>query len=193
MPKRGSVVYKDPSALKEIKKEPDHFVAANMFEAIRERQEIKDSYEERFATLAKQWPVIDRLCTIPGIAAIRASIITAIICSPERFANKHKLWAYAMLVRYVDESDGKIYGSRVPLGRRELKYVFMGAAASVLETKSGLRRYYDRLRAKGIDGRKAKQSVARRIAAIALTCMKTGAKYDDHYDEKGRRLESDKA
>jgi transposase len=118
------------------------------------------------------------------ISNIRGSIIAAIICSPERFANKHKLWAYAKLVRYIDVSDGRIYRSRETAGRTELKSTFMGAATAVLQGSSGLKRYYDRLRSKGVAHREAKKAVARRIAAIALMIMKTNKAYDDHHDER---------
>ena len=102
------------------------------------------------------------------------------------FANKHKLWAYCKLVRYIDVSDGRIYGSRNTHGRGELKAVFMGAATSILLGTSGLRKYYDRLRTKGTCHNDAKRAVARRIAAIALMTMKTGKSYDDCHEEKRR-------
>jgi transposase len=189
---RGQGVYTDRSMLANLVKEHDRFVAANMFEHIARTQEAKDSYEARFALVAKQLPVVRGLCTIPGISTIRAAVIVAIVCTPHRFANKHKFWAYAMLVRYVDESDGCIYGSRKVHGRHDLKCVFMGAATAVLMGTSALRRYYDRLRSKGVADRAAKKSVARRVAAIALTIMKTGKHYDDRHVEKRRRSETSK-
>jgi len=185
----GSTVYNDTEILKSIEKEHDRFVAVNCFELIRSQQEIKDSYEGRFEKIAKQWVTISKLRSIPGIAAIRACIITSIICSPHRFVNKHKLWAYAMLVRYIDTSDGKVYSIRKPHGRTELKSTFIGAANTVLCGTSSLRKYYDRLRSRGISHNDAKMALARRIAAISLMVMKTGKKYDDKYEEKRRRLE----
>ena len=160
-----------------------------MFEHIRSQQEIKNSFEKRLEKTAKQWTMISNLCSIPGISHIRACIITAIVCSPQRFLNKHKFWAYSMLVRHIEESDGKIYGRKKIRGRAELKAVFMGAATSVLMNTSGLRRYYDELRAKSASDCDAKKAVARRIAAIALTIMKSGCQYDDKHEEKRKRLE----
>lgn len=179
-------IYNKIELLEKFEISEERYVAVNLFNQIDHQQEIKDAYEQKFATLAKEWPVIKRLTSIPGISNVRASIITAIICSPERFANKHKLWAYSKLVRYVDVSDGRIYGSRSPSGRTELKAVFMGAATSALIGNSGLRKYYDRLRSKGVCHNDAKRAVARRIAAIALMIMKTGKTYDDHHEEKRR-------
>jgi transposase len=188
----GTTPYTDESLLKTIEKDHDLFVATNIFENIRHQQSIKDAYEKRFEKLASQWPMIRSLCSIPGISHIRASIITAIICSPHRFQNKHKLWSYSKLVRHTEESDGKIYGNKKAKGRSELKAVFMGAATSVLLHKSSLRGYYDQLRSKGLNDRQAKKAVARRIAAIALMTMKTGNEYDDKHNEKRNRQESNK-
>ena len=193
LPTDGKTIFRDTELLKKIENDCERFAAVNLFEQIRLQQEIKDSYEVKFTELAKQWTVIRRLGTIPGISDIRGATIAAIICSPERFPNKHKLWAYAKLVRYIDVSDGRIYGSRAPQGRAELKAAFMGAATTILAGTSGLRRYYDRLRSKGVCHNDAKRAVARRVAAIALMIMKTGSKYDDHHDDRRSRPELTKS
>jgi transposase len=189
----GQAVFTDESIIKQLKVDEEQFAAQMLFEQISRQQTAKDSYEKKFTDLAKQWPTIGKLCSIPGIDTVRASIIMGIICSAERFSDKHKLWAYSKLVRYVDKSDGRIYGSRQPAGRNELKAVFMGAATSILMGQSGLRKYYDRLISKGVCHNDAKRAVARRIAAIALRIMKTGEKYDDHHEDKRRRLQTKQA
>jgi transposase len=179
--------------LKKITGDYEKFTAANLFYLLGELQETKDAYESKFLELKKEWPAIKRLCSIPGIAAVRAATILAIVCSPARFANKHKFWAYCKLVRYVDVSDGRIYGSRNTKGRPQLKAVFMGAATRVLQSESGaLKRYYDQLRQKGTAHNDAKKAVARRIAAIALAVMKTNKVYDDKFEEKRRRSKLEK-
>ncbi|MDE0118789.1 MAG: hypothetical protein OXM55_02125 [Bdellovibrionales bacterium] len=60
----------------------------------------------------------------------------------------------------------------------------MGAAESNLKSNNSLKKYYDRLCVTGLDRKKAKKAVARRIAAICLQIMKKGVKYDDRYLEK---------
>jgi transposase len=133
--------------------------------------------------------VIRKLCTIPGIDTVRSIIIAALVCSPSRFKNKHKFWAYSMLVKYMQESDGKLYGKKMIQGRRELKNVFIGAAQSVLNfsRESSLGKYYDRMRSCGVDHNAALFNVARRLAAISLSILKHNKAYDDHYEEKQRR------
>ncbi|HLD89531.1 MAG TPA: transposase [Patescibacteria group bacterium] len=121
---------------------------------------------------------------MPGISTIRAMAISSYTCSPERFINKHKYWSYSMLVRHKEESDGKIYGKKTKYGRMELKNVFMGAAIRNLQSNNALKKYYDQLRSKGLDHKKARKAMARRIASIALHIMKHGGKYDERYLEK---------
>ena len=48
--------------------------------------------------------------SVPGISHVRANIIVATICSPQRFKTKHQFWGYCMLVRHIQMSGGKIYG-----------------------------------------------------------------------------------
>ena len=88
----GTSIYNDEEVPIAFEKPNDKFVATNMFEQIRSLQEIKNSYEEKLELMAKKWPKIKNLCAIPGISHIRATMIMAIVCSGERFSNKHKFW-----------------------------------------------------------------------------------------------------
>jgi hypothetical protein len=141
----GKSIYNDEEMPTSFEKLNDKFIATNMFEQIRSLKAIKDSYEDKLEAIAKKWPKIKSLCEIPEISHIRATMIMAIVCSGERFPDKHKFWAYCCLVRHGEFSDGKLYGNRKPKGSLDLKSVFMGAALSVLQGESSLRKYYDRL------------------------------------------------
>ena len=184
----GAAIYDNVEVRDSFEKEHEKFIATNNFEQIRSLAVIKALYEKKLAGIAKQWPKIQSLCSIPGISHIRATMIMAIVCSGDRFADKHKFWSYCCLVRHSEISDGKVYGNRKAKGSLDLKCVFMGAAVSVLVGQSSLRKYYDRLRTKGESDRDARKAVARKIAAIALMTMKTGVAFDDHHDLKGSRL-----
>jgi len=52
---------------------------------------------------------------------------------------------------------------------------------------SSLRKKYDQLRSKGFSDKKARQTLSRDSAAIALSIMKTRKPYDDKYEEKKTR------
>ncbi|NOT77621.1 MAG: IS110 family transposase [Bacteriovoracaceae bacterium] len=121
--------------------------------------------------------------TIPGISIVRANVIAAIVCQPERFRNKHQFWGYCMLVRHIQISAGKIYGNKRVHGRRELRDVFIGAAESAMRTETTLRDYHDALRAKGISAKDAKVALARKISSLSLHLLKNNDTYNDDYEE----------
>jgi transposase len=102
------------------------------------------------------------------------------IGSPGRFENKHKLWAYSMLVKHDRQSDGKSYGKIKVMGRVELKEVFLGAAESILQmNENPLRSYYEQLRQKGAAHHSAKMALARKVAAVCLAVLKSKKSYSE--------------
>lgn len=183
----GRAVYHDSAAMDGLARVHDRFVAEGLFRRIEDLEDLRDSYQSRLGEVAKRDPVIRRLMTIPGIREVRACQIASAVLSPERFADKHRLWSYAMLVRHPRTSDGVSYGSRRAFGRSDLKEAFMGAAETVLNSDGGLRSYYDNLRKEGIEHKKAKKALARKIAAIALKVMRSEVNYIDGFEEKERK------
>lgn len=174
----GVSVYRTDERIKELSRKVDQFVAQRLFDQIQYLGEQKKLYIEEFKKNIKKHPDINRLTTIPGIDCIRANIIATMICSAHRFQNKHKLWAYSMLVKHQQVSDGKSYGAIKIPGRTELKEAFIGAAESnLMMIESPLRNYYDVLREKGIEHQNAKMSLARKIAAICLAILKKKKPY----------------
>ena len=82
-------------------------------------------------------------------------------------------------MRHKRISDGKGYGSEKIWGNRILKCVYKMAGHSVLKGNSGLRKYYDYLRSKGISHDNAYNAVCRKIAAISLSVWRKSKKYND--------------
>lgn len=165
-----------------IKKPTTRFVAAELFAQIHMYRQIRKRYVEEFTANIKSTSLLRNLASVPGMGPVRANVVAAIVCNGTRFQTKHQFWSYAMLVRHWNESDGHIISRRTPHGRRELKGVFMGAAQRIIgsSTKTGLKDYYLSLREKrGLDEKKSRKALARKIAAICLMAMKTGKKYDD--------------
>lgn len=76
-------------------------------------------------------------------------------------------------------SDGKEYGSCKIWGNRILKSVYKTAGLSALKGSSGLRKYYDCLRSKGIGNDNAYNAVCRKIAAISLSVWRKSERYND--------------
>lgn len=157
-------------------------VAEALFDEMNALEMAKQKLEAEFKQNYFSIPIVKNLMTVPGIGPVRAHVIAAFICSPHRFENKHKLWAYAKLVAHTDESDGKLISKRTPHGRSELKEAFMGAAVRVIaySGESALKTYYTNLiENKKLDTRKARNALARKIAAICLGIMKSGDNFDE--------------
>ncbi len=176
----GVGIYRSGERITELSREVDRFVAGRLFEQIVFLEERKKVYLEQFRTNMKKHPDLKRLDEIPGIDAVRAHVIAAIICSAHRFKNKHKLWAYSMLVRQTQMSDGVSYGRPRVKGRIELKNAFLGIAESILMcTDNPLRSYYVSLKESGVEHRNAKIALARKIASICLAVLKQSRPYQE--------------
>lgn len=174
--------YGTPENAKKIKNPNGKFVAEQLYSQIESLENFKEDYREKFKKNLKKYRPIRNLCTVPGIDLIRASIITAVVCQPHRFHNKHRFWGYCMLVRHIQMSGGRIYGNKRVHGRAELRDVFLGAAESALRTDTALRDYYEALKAKGIAHQEAKIATARKIAAICLCLLKNNDTYKDDFE-----------
>ena len=186
---KGKTIYKKVERIKELIRPSDRFVAESLSRHIFHLEEEKEKYKALFKTYKTKYRPVEILCSIPGINFIRATVIVSLICSPGRFKNKHKFWAYSMLVKYTNESGGVVYGRRTIQGRRELKNVFIGAAETIIQKSRNteLGKHYDRLRSKDLDHNAAKFDLARKIASICLSLLKHDKTYDDKHEEKTER------
>jgi len=176
--------YQDKDRAKDLKNPNARFVAEALYDQIFSLEKLKFEYRERFRRNLKKYRPIRNLTTVPGIDLIRASIITAVVCTPQRFKNKHQLWGYSMLVRHIQVSGGRIYGNKRVHGRKELRDIFLGAAESALRTETSLREYYDTLRARGLTHKEAKIALARKIASICLCLLKNNDTFKNDHDEQ---------
>jgi len=185
---KGRKIYGDEDRIKELSNETDRFVATDFFKRIQMLTKQKKEYVQLFREYASKNSQIRALSSIPGVKSLRACIIAAIVCSPKRFENKFKFWAYCMLVSKEFKSDDVTYAKKRVPGNRLLKAVFMGAAQSVLDFNEGpLRSFYDEQRKEGVDHKAAKRNLARKIAAIALAVMRTGVHYQERYEVKNEK------
>lgn len=185
--------YRKKERARELPTASSKFVAESLFDQIESQEKTKADYRAYFEKNLKTHRPIRNLDSVPGIDAIRANIIVAVICQPQRFRNKHQFWGYCMLVRHIQMSGGKIYGNKRVHGRAELRDVFIGAAQSALRADTTLRAYYDKLRTEGCSDKEAKIALARKIAAICLSLLKNNSTYsDDHEAEEARRTQARK-
>lgn len=124
------------------------------------------------------------LKTIPGIGVVFSNQLMAAIVTPERFPNKHKFFSYCRLVKYTDVSDGRVYGQRHSFGRSDLKAIFETAAQRAIKGQNAIADYYEYQLELGKSRKTARNAVRRKLAAIALTLLKTGKCYDDEILKK---------
>src|SRR5215467_8959098 len=134
---------------------------------------------------------VQLLRTIPQLGPIRAAVLTATIDTPHRFRTCHQLWSYSGLAVVTHMSAeyemkaGRVVRSRKPIAtrglnrncNRRMKEVFIGAATAGSRTEL-YRSYLQALEQRGIRREKARLTLSRKIAAVALTIWKKGETFD---------------
>ena len=129
---------------------------------------------------------------IPCIGPIRAARLLALMQTPHRFRSKRQLWTYSGLgIETRDSAQycfvrGKLQRVKKPqqirgLNRNhnhEMKEIFKGAANRASCGVGPLRDFYVGLLDKGMKPEMARLTLARKVAAIALTLWKKGARFD---------------
>ena len=144
---------------------------------------LAESRKHKATTLLRQ---------IPCIGPIRAARLLGLMQTPYRFRSKRQLWTYSGLgiethdsaqYRYVN---GQLQRSKKPQQIRglnqnhnhEMKKIFKGAATRASCGVGPLRDFYVALLDKGMRPEMARLTLARKIAAIALTLWKKEERFD---------------
>lgn len=139
----------------------------------------------------RQHRAVALLRTIPQLGPIRATVVVATIDTPYRFRTRHQLWSYSGLAVVTHTSaeyeikEGRLVRSRKPIAtrglnrncNRRMKEVFIGAATGGSQTNP-YRAYLQALESRGIRKEMARLTLARKIAAVALTIWKKGETFD---------------
>ncbi len=129
---------------------------------------------------------------IPCIGPIRAARLVALMQTPHRFRSKRQLWTYSGLGIETHDSAqyrfvrGELQRAKKPqqirgLNRNhnhEMKDIFKGAANRASCGMGPLRNFYAALLDKGMKPEMARLTLARKIAAIALTLWKKEERFD---------------
>lgn len=155
---------------------------------------LRRQAEKDLVTEAHRHPVSRLLETCPGLGPIRAAQVASTVVSPTRFRTKRQFWSYCGLgivtrssSDWIPTKEGGWIRADVQKTRgldsshnRLLKYVFKGAATTVIlqSETAPLRQDYARLVASGTKPNLAKLTLARKIAAIALSMWKAQKEYD---------------
>ena len=144
---------------------------------------LAESQKHKAAKLLRQ---------IPCIGPIRAARLLALMQTPYRFRSKRQLWTYSGLgIETRDSAQyrfvrGQLQRAKKPQQIRglnqnhnhEMKDIFKGAATRASCGVGPLRDFYVALLDKGMKPEMARLTLARKIAAIALTLWKKEERFD---------------
>ena len=142
-----------------------------------ERQEAAALHELR--QLGRAYPEIKQFKKIPGIGPVNALIFDALIQTPHRFENKHRLWRYCRLGITDRSSDNK------PLGYQRLDRAGVGALKSVsywawmsaLKGANEVRQFFEASLMRTHDSTSARLNTQRKILAVMYGLWKHGGEY----------------
>ena len=139
-------------------------------------------------------PAVARLRTVPGLGAISAAHVVAIVITPDRFRTKRQFWSFSGLGVVTrtsadwmpDKNTGRWVRREINQTRGlnrnrrpELKSIFKAAALSVIRMKDHpLTKDYEQATRNGIKPNLARLTLARRIAAATLAIWKRKEEYD---------------
>jgi transposase len=160
---------------------------------------IRREAERELVAESHRHPISRVLETCPGLGPIRVAQIIPVVVSPKRFRTKRQFWSYCglgIVMRsssdWVPKEDGGWSRAKVQKTRglnlnhnHVLKSVFKGAATTIAAQfkTEPLHQDYQRLLAAGTKPNLAKLTIARKVAAIALSMWKS----KEEYDPKRRR------
>jgi transposase len=192
----GKGVYSAKAREEHLEKLPDasRGAAKTLFAEYDAVEEIRGHAEKELVKEAHRHPISRMLETCPGLGGIRVAQLMPIVVSPARFRTKRQFWSYCGLGIVMRSSSDWIRTKEGGWARAEvqktrglnlnhnhtLKWIFKGAATTViaqLETEP-LHQDYQRLIAAGTKPNLAKLTIARKLAAIALSMWKSKEKYD---------------
>lgn len=153
---------------------------------------LKKDADKQLIEQSHKHAISRTLETCPGLGPIRVAQLIATVMSPHRFRGARQLWAYSGLGIVMRSSSdwmmtpggwqkAQLHKTR-GLNRnhnRRLKHVFKGAATDVIRHRTEpLYDDYVRVTEQGTKPPMAKLTLARRIAATALTMWKNEEVYD---------------
>jgi transposase len=157
-------------------------------------EEVRKRAEKELVQEAHRHPICRILESCPGLGPIRVAQMVPIVVSPTRFRTKRQFWSYCGLgivsrssSDWVRTKDGGWARANVQQTRglnkthnHTLKHIFKGAATTVIIQLAGepLHQEYQRTTAAGTKPNLAKLTLARKIAAIALSMWKSQKEYD---------------
>jgi transposase len=138
--------------------------------------------DQRVKEIVARDPVIQRLCTVPGVGPITATAFVSVVDDVARFEGPHQLESYLGLVPSEKSSGERQHrGGITKAGNGRMRYLLVEAAWSVLlsrrENTEELRRWAQRIAVRR--GMKvAIVALARRLAGILFAIWRDGTSFE---------------
>ena len=129
--------------------------------------------------MGRRYPEIKEFKKIPGIGDINAHIFDAYIQTPNRFANRSRLWRYCRLGVTDRSSDGKSLGYRRldKNGVSEIKALTYQAWLSALRGDNEVKRFYSESLKRTFSRVHARLNTQRKIISVMYGIWKRGEAY----------------
>jgi transposase len=192
----GKSVYAEKGREEFLEKLPDatRGAAKTLYAQYDAVEAIRRQAEKALVAEAHRHPMSRVLESCPGLDPIRVAQLMPIVVSPGRFRTKRQFWSYCglgIVMRsssdWIRNKDGGWTRTEVQKTRglnlnhnHTLKNIFKGAATTVIAQlpTEPLHHDYQRLITAGTKPNLAKVTLARKLAAIALSMWKSKEKYD---------------
>ncbi len=135
--------------------------------------------DAKLEELSAREPVIARLKTAPGVAAVLAAAFVAVVDDAQRFDHPHKLESYLGLVPSENTSGRRRLGAITKHGNTYLRALLVQGAWSILRLKRSdpLREWGHAVMARR-GGKIAAVALARRLAGILWAMWRDGTVYE---------------
>ncbi len=177
--------------LAQLADEAARFRAESLLDQLAALRALRKQAKSRFLAQTRNHADYRILAQLPGFGAVRVGQLIATVGSPHRFRTKRQFWPYCGLAVVTKstsdykEVEGRIVKAQKKVSTRglnwnhnpRLKQVFKGAALTALRHEE-MRAYYQQLVDDGTRPELARVSVARKLAAIALTLWQRREDYD---------------
>jgi transposase len=151
-----------------------------LYSLMDETESMENKALKTMIALGRKYPEISKFKKIPGIGDISAHIFDAFIQTPDRFANRSKLWRYCRMGVTDRSSDGKPLGYRRldRSGISEIKGLLYQAWMSALKGDNEVKQFYSNSLQRTHNRVHARLNTQRKIIAVMYGIWKTGESYN---------------
>ena len=154
-----------------------------LYSLMDETESMQKKAKKALIALGRKYPEIKEFKKIPGIGDISAHIFDAFIQTPDRFANRRKLWRYCRMGVTDRSSDGKPLGYKRldRSGISEIKALLYQAWMSALNGDNEVKEFYLNSLQRTHSRVHARLNTQRKIIAVMYRLWKRGEAYNPRF------------